>query len=65
MEHYKNKSEDGTTSFLQKAGAAVFAGSFGSFWGNPFDLVLVQMQADSTLPKAARRNYRHFGDAFM
>jgi hypothetical protein len=57
MEHYKNKSEDGTTSFLQKAGAAV--------WGNPFDLVLVQMQADSTLPKAARRNYRHFGDAFM
>ena len=43
MEHYKNRSEDGSTTFLQKAGAALLAGSFGSFWGNPFDLVLVQM----------------------
>ncbi len=29
----------------------------GSFVGNPADLVLVRMQADSTLPVNERRNY--------
>lgn len=41
------------------------AGALGSFIGNPCDLALVRMQADSTLPEAQRRNYKHVGDAFM
>jgi len=33
------------------------AGAFGSFVGNPADLCLVRMQADTTLPMAERRGY--------
>lgn len=40
------------------------AGGFGSFVGTPFDLVLVRMQADSTLPEVERRNYKNVFDAF-
>jgi solute carrier family 25 (mitochondrial oxoglutarate transporter), member 11 len=42
----------------------LFAGAFGSFVGNPFDLALVRMQSDATLPLAERRNYRNVFDAF-
>jgi len=49
---------------LQKAGASLFAGAFGSFVGNPFDLALVRMQSDSTLPLAERRNYTNVFNAF-
>lgn len=42
----------------------MFAGGFGSFIGNPCDLVLVRMQSDSTLPEAERRNYKNVFDAF-
>jgi solute carrier family 25 oxoglutarate transporter 11 len=42
----------------------LFAGAFGSFIGTPCDLVLVRMQADSTLPEAERRNYKNVFDAF-
>ena len=47
------KSNDGANlSVLQKAGCAMTAGALGSFIGNPCDLALVRMQADSTLPEA-------------
>lgn len=49
---------------LQKTGVSLFAGAFGSFVGTPCDLVLVRMQADSTLPEAERRNYKNVFDAF-
>jgi solute carrier family 25 oxoglutarate transporter 11 len=39
------------------------AGAIGSVIGNPCDLALVRMQADSTLPKAERRNYSNVFDA--
>lgn len=42
----------------------MIAGAIGSFIGNPCDLSLVRMQADSTLPPAERRNYKHVFDAF-
>ena len=51
-------------SALQRAGCSLFAGSFGSFVGNPCDLALVRMQADTTLPEAERRNYKNVVDAF-
>ena len=40
------------------------AGFLGSLCGNPADLILVRLQADKTLPKDKRRNYRNFFDAF-
>lgn len=49
---------------FQKTYASLFAGAFGSFVGTPCDLVLVRMQADSTLPEAERRNYKNVFDAF-
>ena len=54
---------DGMT-FFQKAYSAVFAGFIGSLVGNPADLALVRMQADSRLPMAERRNYNNVVDAF-
>lgn len=63
IEHYKSQSADGSTTFLQKAGCSLVAGTLGSFVGNPADLSLVRMQADSASPAAERRNYTGVGDA--
>jgi solute carrier family 25 oxoglutarate transporter 11 len=49
---------------LQKAGCSLVAGGIGSFIGNPFDLALVRMQTDSTLPLEERRNYKNVFNAF-
>lgn len=57
----RNKGENLTV--LQRAGASLVAGSLGSFVGNPCDLALVRMQADSTMPEAERRNYKNVIDA--
>jgi len=48
---------------LEKAGASLAAGAIGSFIGNPFDLALVRMQSDATLPLDQRRNYKNVFDA--
>ena len=53
----KEKNGGANLSAGQKATASIIAGGVGSFIGNPADLCLVRMQADSTLPKAERRNY--------
>lgn len=59
-----NKNEGSNLSALQRAGCSLVAGSLGSFVGNPCDLALVRMQADTTLPEAERRNYKNVFDAF-
>ena len=59
-----NKNGGEGLSALQRAGCSLFAGGFGSFVGNPCDLALVRMQADTTLPEAERRNYKNVVDAF-
>ena len=56
-EYFKNKNGGQNLSAFQKVSASLIAGSFGSFIGNPADLCLVRMQADSTLPVEQRRNY--------
>jgi len=63
-ESCKKSNNGANLSTLQKAGCAMTAGALGSFIGNPCDLALVRMQADSTLPVDQRRNYKHVGDAF-
>jgi solute carrier family 25 oxoglutarate transporter 11 len=57
-----NKGENITP--FQRVYCSLAAGAIGSFIGNPCDLSLVRMQADSTLPPAERRNYKHVFDAF-
>jgi len=59
-----NKNNGESLSALQRAGCSLAAGSIGSFIGNPCDLALVRMQADSSLPEAERRNYKNVVDAF-
>jgi solute carrier family 25 (mitochondrial oxoglutarate transporter), member 11 len=39
------------------------AGGIGATVGNPTDLILIRMQADSLLPEAKRRNYSSFFNA--
>lgn len=43
---------------------SLLSGGVGSFFGNPFDVVLVRFQSDHTLPEEQRRNYRGILDAF-
>lgn len=46
-----------------KAGCGLTAGGLGALVGNPADLTLLRMQADTTLPPQQRRNYKGVTDA--
>lgn len=64
-DHVKNNVNGGNNlTAWQKTYCSLIAGGLGSFVGTPCDLVLVRMQADSTLPEAERRNYKNVFDAF-
>lgn len=63
-ERVRNKFIKESLSFFQKAYCASFAGFVGSIVGNPADLALIRMQADSRLPPAERRNYGNVVNAF-
>jgi len=45
--------------FWKTTVCALSAGGIAAVVGNPADLSLIRMQADSMLPEAERRNYRH------
>jgi solute carrier family 25 oxoglutarate transporter 11 len=62
-DHLKQKNNGANLSFGQKGIASLTAGGVASFIGNPCDLILIRMQADSTLPAEQRRNYKSFFDA--
>ena len=55
--------KDAQLSMLENMAASFTAGGIGSFIGTPFDLCLVRMQGDLTLPPEQRRNYKHVFDA--
>lgn len=57
IDYIKAQKGSDTTTFLEKAGCSMFAGSFGSFVGNPCDVALIRLQADTSLPVEERRNY--------
>ena len=48
---------------LETAFMSMFAGLVGAVVGNPFDLVLVRMQSDTTNPVEKRRNYKNVFNA--
>ncbi|KAK9843706.1 hypothetical protein WJX81_003189 [Elliptochloris bilobata] len=63
---YLKKANDGKPLPLwQKAAAGLTAGGLGALVGSPADLTLIRMQADATMPAAARRNYKNVGDAMI
>jgi solute carrier family 25 oxoglutarate transporter 11 len=63
QDYFKRKNNGENLSFGQKGVASLAAGGIASFIGNPCDLILIRMQADSTLPVEQRRNYKSFFDA--
>ena len=62
MTSYETK--DGTPpSFSNKVVFSAIAGGIGAIIGNPADMTLVRMAADSRLPPEQRRNYQNVFDA--
>jgi solute carrier family 25 oxoglutarate transporter 11 len=60
----KSKKKPGENlKFYEKAIISLGAGACAAMVGNPFDLALIRMQADNTLPVEQRRNYKHVIDA--
>lgn len=57
------KGSDAKLSFAKTSGCALAAGGIAAVMGNPADLALIRMQADSMLPEAERRGYKHVGHA--
>lgn len=57
-EKSKDKAYDGVPGFAKKSVCALGAGGIAAVAGNPADLALIRMQADSMLPAEQRRNYR-------
>mmetsp|Transcript_116770 Transcript_116770/g.201750 ORF Transcript_116770/g.201750 Transcript_116770/m.201750 type:complete len:299 (-) Transcript_116770:53-949(-) len=64
---FTEKSKDPTFAavpgFVKKSVCALGAGGIAAVMGNPADLALIRMQADTMLPEAERRNYRGVGHA--
>merc|ERR1711972_548082 len=63
MERSKDPIFDSVPGFAKKSFRAIAAGGVAAAAGNPADLSLIRMQADSLLPVAQRRNYRGVGHA--
>lgn len=58
-----NGDHGGHIPFWQKAVSGMASGAIAVCVGTPFDVALVRMQNDGSLPAADRRNYRGVGDA--
>merc|ERR1712186_99512 len=63
MERSQDPMFDAVPGFAKKSFCAITAGGLAAAAGNPADLSLIRMQADSLLPVAQRRNYRGVGHA--
>jgi len=59
----KEKNEGAKVSTVQTGLAALTAGGLAALVGNPADLALIRMQADTLLPEAQQAGYKHVGDA--
>lgn len=56
---------NGSVAYLKKVMFSVCSGAVGSFFGSPFDIVLVRMQVDGSLPKQFQRNYTGVVDGLV
>ncbi len=48
---------------MEKICYSLFSGAVGSLMANPTDVALIRFQADNSLPKSERRNYKNVFDA--
>merc|ERR1719230_2078540 len=62
-EQSKDPAYANVPGFAKKSICALGAGGIAAVAGNPADLALIRMQADSMLPAEQRRNYRGVGHA--
>lgn len=62
-EELKRKNGGSNIPFWQKFVSSFLSGAIASTIGNPFDVVLVRMQADTSKPVAERYAYKGVGDA--
>ena len=62
LDHFK---KGGEPTILQKSISSFFAGGVAAFVSNPFDLILLRMQADGTLPVDQRRNYKNIFEGLI
>merc|ERR1712056_75581 len=58
IDRSKDPMFDSVPGFAKKSFGAITAGGLAAAAGNPADLSLIRMQADSLLPVEQRRNYR-------
>eukprot|EP00933_Yihiella_yeosuensis_P039972 TRINITY_DN3417_c2_g3_i1.p1 TRINITY_DN3417_c2_g3~~TRINITY_DN3417_c2_g3_i1.p1 ORF type:complete len:297 (-),score=70.47 TRINITY_DN3417_c2_g3_i1:304-1194(-) len=56
--------EEKSLPFWKVTACSLGAGGIAAVLGNPADLALIRMQADTMLPEAQRRNYSGVGHAF-
>lgn len=63
VKDYLHDPSQKTVPIWVKAAAGITGGGVGAMAGQPADLSLVRMQADSKLPPAERRNYSNVFDA--
>merc|ERR1711897_106674 len=59
IEQSRDPTFDSVPGFAKKSFCAITAGGVAAAAGNPADLSLIRMQADSMLPAAQRRGYRN------
>lgn len=57
--------ERGHVAISKKILFSTTSGVIGSFMGSPFDVVLVRMQSEPSLPPELRRNYKNVVDALV
>lgn len=53
----KLKTGESTISFSKKTLFSLISGATGAIVGNPFDIALIRLQTDHSLPKAQQRQY--------
>jgi len=63
MEKARGGKKDAKVGFVMTGACSMSAGGIAAIIGCPADLALIRMQADSMLPEAERRGYRHVGHA--
>ena len=61
--HHQDLNGGGDIPFIQKTFSGMLSGAIAVCIGTPFDVALVRMQNDGSLPKADRRNYSSVFDA--
>lgn len=65
LSNYLKEKNGRNLSLFEKTYCSLTAGLVGAFVGNPADLILVRMQADTLLPVAERRGYTSFFNAMI